>query len=86
MNQNIKNTALARGKRIKNSKTAIDFYWLQQEFRKLHVEHAMILKRIDEIELPRLISPELEKQINLAHAIAWKIDRQVPDKNVPPNK
>lgn len=68
----------------------ISFNWIRDEFEKLHKEHVLIIKSINDLAKVigggpnTLITPELAEQVKLASAIALKIDLKVPDKNVPP--
>jgi hypothetical protein len=55
----------------------IEKIWLAQEFDKLHDEHLLILKKIDDIQTG--ISPALEQEVTRALALAKLIDRKVPD-------
>jgi hypothetical protein len=59
----------------------IEKLWLQQQFAKLHAEHTVIIAQQNK----QPITPELEKQVRRAMALAKRIDDQVPDKNVPPD-
>jgi len=67
--------------------SAAEYVWLKTEFDKLHNEHLLILKKIDDIQT--VVSPALEEQVRKAFKIATVIDRKVPDYSpspVPPNK
>jgi len=65
------------------SPSPIETIWLLEQFEKLHNEHLLILRKIDEIQTT--INPALEKQVRLALTLATKVDQKVPDINVPPS-
>lgn len=69
----------------------VSFGWMKQEFDQLHKEHAVILKRLDDIEQAvnrdpelMLLLPALEAEIKKVAAMALQIDMKVPDTNTPP--
>ena len=67
----------------------LDWALMNQQFQKLHNEHLIIMEKLSEIyakvdRYQPLVIPELEKQIDRTSALALKIDRQVPDRNIHP--
>ena len=62
----------------------LDVAWLKKQFQDLRNDHILILKKIGDMQT--LVSPELEQQVIKVANLSKKIDDQVPDKNVPPNK
>ena len=79
-------------KRKSSPSIPIQSLWLNEEFEKLHKEHAVILGKLDDIE--RLIKApvvtggtigsELEMAIKTVSKTAKIVDDKVPDVNVPP--
>ena len=63
----------------------IDYAWFEIHFSKLEKEHALILKRLDDLQ-PRYLTPKLEAAVNAVSIQAIKIDRKVPDITLPPGK
>jgi len=59
------------------SPSPIEALWLKDQFDQLHREHALILKKIDDIQT--VINPALELQVLRALKLSSGIDQKVPD-------